>query len=360
MNDRECFLSVLAFETPDRFPVMEFMGFWPETLVRWHQEGLAENRDPFEQLGLLQTQVVPINFNFIPPFEKKILRETAEHITLIDEAGCTKKIKKNSSAMPQYLDFPIKGRHDFEAIKERLIPDFTSRYPRDWEKKVAAYKTREYPLGVAIRGPFAFCRDFMNFEEMMVMMYDDPELIREMMAFQVDFTIELWRRVVRDVDLDFVYIGEDMAYKTGPMVSPAFCRKVLTPQYRKLTEFLKTSGIKNIIMDSDGCVLSLLPVFVEGGMTGILPMERVAGVDPEVVRKEYPKLQLIGGVDKLKIAKGGAFIDEELDKVGRLIKTGGFIPGFDHSVPPIVSFDIYKEYLGKLKELTVSKHYNSA
>jgi hypothetical protein len=87
---------------------------------------------------------------------------------------------------------------------------------------------------------------------------------------------------------------------------------------------LKSHGIKNIILDSDGCVNSLIPIFVEGGITGILLMERAAGMDPEAVRKAYPKLQMIGGVDKLKIAKDGCCIDDELEKIAALIGRGGY------------------------------------
>jgi len=351
MNNRERFLSVLNFEKPDVFPLMEFMGFWPETKSRWVNEGLDERDDLFEHFGLIEAKDVPIDFNFVPSFEEKIIEETDYHIILRDKVGCTKKIEKGTSAMPHYIDFPIKNRRDFEEIRERLNPlDFANRYPANWTDIVKEYKNREYPLCLNIRGPFAFCRDFVAFEQLMMLPYDDMELLRDMMNFQVDFIIKLWSRAIQEVEVDFVLLGEDMAYKTAPMFAPELFCELVAPLYRKLSNFLKDNGIKNFIIDSDGCVSKLLPMYLASGITGIQPVEVVANMDPLAIRKEFPMLQMIGGVNKLSIIDGGRLIDDEIEKVKILVKSGGYIPSFDHSVPPMVSYQNYKTYMTKLKK----------
>ena len=40
MNARERFHAVMAYQPVDRLPVLYF-GTWPETKVRWRQEGLT-------------------------------------------------------------------------------------------------------------------------------------------------------------------------------------------------------------------------------------------------------------------------------------------------------------------------------
>ena len=79
-------------------------------------------------------------------------------------------------------------------------------------------------------------------------------------------------------------------------------------------------------------------------------MENAAGMDIVKVRSEFPKLQMIGGVDKLNIAKGPEGIDFEIDRVKKIINMGGYIPSFDHSVPPIIPYANYKYYIEKLKD----------
>jgi uroporphyrinogen decarboxylase len=72
-------------------------------------------------------------------------------------------------------------------------------------------------------------------------------------------------------------------------------------------------------------------------------------MDAEALRKQYPRLGMIGGVDKLEIAKGKASIDAEVEKAARVYATGGYIPCFDHAVPSTVSYDDYTYYLDKLR-----------
>jgi len=348
MNNRERFRAVLNFEKPDKFPIMEFMGFWPEVHSAWADDGVVENEDLFKRFNLVDRDDIDIEFNFVPAFEEKILEETEHHIIMIDGTGCTKKVEKNASSMPHYFEFPIKVRQDFEAIKERMDPTTASRYPSNWDAKVKEYNNRDYVLGLVIRGPFAFCRDFVNFEELMMMAYDDYELVKEMMEFQVDFTMKLWEKALTDVDIDYIYLGEDMAYKTGPMFSPQMLNELVAPLYKKLTDYLKSLGANNIILDSDGCVSDLIGMYIENGIEGILPIERAAGMDAEDLRKNYPKLRLIGGVNKMNIANGGELIDDEIEKIKRIVGLGGYIPSFDHSVPPIVPYKNYKLYMEKL------------
>jgi len=333
--------------------MMEFMGFWPETEAAWKALPEVDGQDLFEHFGLVRQQFVPVDFNFVPAFEEKILEQTDTHILMVDATGCTKRIEKKEhcSSMPHFIDFPIKDRADFEAVKERLNgKDYGNRYPKDWRMRVAEYADRDYTLGAIIRGPFAFCRDFVHFEQLMMMAYDDPTLIQEMMAFQATFIIHLWEKLLNDVSLDFVYVGEDMAYKTGPMFSPSMLRAWLKPLYMELTSFFKAAGVQTIILDSDGDVRSLLDLFVESGITCILPLERAAGMDPTEIRQRYPRLQMIGGIDKQAIAQGRDGIRQEMHKVRSIVGQSGWIPCFDHSVPPIVSYQDYRDYLNCLRE----------
>jgi hypothetical protein len=39
MNFKERFVNTMAFKPVDHVPCMDF-GYWPETIERWHNEGL--------------------------------------------------------------------------------------------------------------------------------------------------------------------------------------------------------------------------------------------------------------------------------------------------------------------------------
>ncbi len=350
MNARERFNATLDFEPVDRLPFMEFMGYWPETLERWSAEGLSAS-DPAQHFGYDPYVVLPIDFNFVPPFAEAVLEDHGDRELVQDCTGVVKVRYKHGSAMPHYVRFPIECRQDFLDLMPRLQGDDPARYPADWDRQAAALRNRDYPVGLVCRGFLAFERDFMDFATMMEAFAEQPEWIEEMMEFHLDFMIKLWDRVTRDVEIDLVVLGEDMAYKNGPMISPAMVRRMMTPRYARLTEFLRSRGVRHIIVDSDGDMRSLIPAYLDGGITGILPMERIAGVDPVELRREYPRLQMIGGIDKLQIALGGAHIEAEVDRVVNALRpTGGYIPSFDHSVHPGVSLADYERYLVRLRQ----------
>jgi len=348
MSFKESFLKTLAFEHASEAPICEFMSFWPETVEAYRDELCSQT--PEQHFNLGTSESLPVNFGFNPAFEIIRIEDGGDWEIIRDNDGATKRLIKNSSAMPHYIDFPIKNRADFERIaEERHKPLSSGRYPENWNEisKAAAESDKLYSLGV--NGPFAFMRDNISFEDLMMLFCDEPELISEITMHQADFVISLWDRALGDIIPGFVYLGEDMAYKTAPMISPAMILKFIAPAWDKIISFLKCRGVKNIILDSDGCIDTILPIAVECGFTAVLPMERAAGMDAEIIRKSYPNLGLIGGVDKLKIAEGRESIDREVEKASRIYKTGGYIPSFDHSVPPIVSYDNYAYYIDKLR-----------
>ena len=60
---------------------------------------------------------------------------------------------------------------------------------------------------------------------------------------------------------------------------------------------------------------------------------------------------MFGGIDKNALAKAKIAIDIELSKIKKMIKFGGYIPYADHLIPPNVSWENFKYYRNKLKEI---------
>jgi len=81
------------------------------------------------------------------------------------------------------------------------------------------------------------------------------------------------------------------------------------------------------------------------------PFEAMANMNVVAVRKLYgKKLALIGGIDKIALIEGKEAIRKEVEsKVPSLAEEGGYIPSFDHGVPPDVPFENYRYYMELLK-----------
>ncbi|MDI6827072.1 MAG: uroporphyrinogen decarboxylase family protein, partial [Armatimonadota bacterium] len=170
------------------------------------------------------------------------------------------------------------------------------------------------------------------------------------------FYIGIFDSTLPNVELDFVYIWEDMAFKNGPLIGPNLFQEFVLPYYKQVTASLRLHGVKNIIVDSDGDNRPLLDLFIEAGVNVFFPLEIAAGMEPIPIREKYGhKLVLWGGIDKRVLAKGKADIEQELmRKVPQMLDDGGYIPSIDHSVPPDVSFENYQFYVELLHKITES------
>jgi len=381
MNARERFLALMTFQEVDRSFVWEF-GYWGGTVRRWYQEGLPLVKGISEKIhdgsGMFAESAgvplnrftpydvhdyfkmdpylvrIPLNIGACPVFEEKILEDHGNWYIWQDGDGCLRKDIKGRKSLPTIVGGPVKTREDWERHKaERLRPVLEGRLPDNWRQLVAEYKNRDYPVGLGqVHGFFGTPRYLMGVEELLVKYYDDPEMMRDMNLYLADFWMALFEGVLKEVEVDAVFIWEDMCYRNGPLISPEMFREFILPGYKKLTGFLRDRGVKVILMDCDGDVWKLLPLWVEGGVTAIYPFEVAAGMDVVAVRKAYPKLAIHGGIDKRALIQGKEAIDRELAaRVPFMLEHGGYIPTIDHMVSMDISFENFKYYREKLNQM---------
>lgn len=357
MNDRERFLATMTYAARDRCPWGE-MGFWPETLERWRSEGMPQDVYVNQFFGFDRLRnSVGVNYGFVPAFEREVLEESETYQVVRRGDGVVAREFKGelSYHMPQWLRFPIETRADWEEkIKPRLDPASPIRYPEYWDEKVRMWRQRDYALTLRAGSIFGWLRNWMGLERIAVTLYDDPDWIQEMMDYLADFCCACGERALNDLDLDYVLLWEDMAYKNGPLISPKMFRRFMLEPYKKLTGFLRDHGIDLIFVDSDGDSESLIPLWIEGGVNGFYPIERAAGMDAVHLRERFGReLRLMGGIDKRAMIAGRAAIDVELANVVPLLKEGGFIPWCDHHVPPDVPLDHYLYYVSRMKQASL-------
>jgi len=284
----------------------------------------------------------------LPHFETELLKDDGDTYVQRQWDGVIVRRRKDELSMPQWLEFPVKTRRDWDTIVERLDPHTPGRYPDDWPQRVAAWQTRDHLLtpGCCSVSFFGWLRALMGVENLLLAYHDDPDLIHAMNRQHLDFLRTVMERELQEVEFDFAFIWEDMAYKGGPLISPAMVRDFQLPYYRELFDFLCAHGITLILLDSDGDITQLIPLFTEVGVDGLLPFECAAGHDVRRVREEHPALRILGGIDKRALALGKDAIDAELDaKLPFMFERGGYLPSVDHHIPPDVSLEAFGYYV---------------
>jgi uroporphyrinogen-III decarboxylase len=347
--------TILGKKT-DRVPFGVGLGWfpWGSTEERWRAESGNPRLDCAKELGFDRSWAIPdIKLGIFPPFEKTILAETDEFITMRDERGITMRQRRDMGSMPEFLDYPVKTRADWERIKERLDPADPGRVALDWP----AFRARVAATGEAVQvgffpyGVFGTPRDLMGAEELLISFYTDPDLVRDMMNRLASVWIAVYERVAAEVRIDHIHIWEDMSGRQGSLISPAMTREFMMPCYDRVADFARRAGVRVISVDTDGDCGELVPLMMEHGVNLFLPFEVQAGNDILAYRRRYPTLGIMGGLDKRALAGTREDVDREVRKAREMVKYGRYIPGFDHLIPPDVPWDNFKYAAAKLRDV---------
>jgi hypothetical protein len=301
---------------------------------------------------------VPVEIGLCPAFPTHVFEETGQYRIVRAGNGVIQKefkVVDSSIHAAQYLEYPIKTRADWNHFRdEHLDPHAPGRYPApaEWERMKTEWQARDQVISIDGGSFYGFLRDWIGFENLSYLLYDEPALVREMMEYLADFYIEVLHKAVSEVRIDFAMFWEDMCYKNGPLLSPAMFRKLMLPCYKKVTTFLCDHGVELSWVDCDGNIDALLPLFLEGGVRGFYPLEVAAGMDAAKLRDQYGQQILMwGNVDKRALAAGPAAIDAELARLAPVAALGGFLPLVDHGVPDDISLENYLYYLSRRKQL---------
>lgn len=357
MTERDRFIATMRYQPVDRRP-LHLVGPWPDTLTRWRREGLPADVDPHVFLGVASSPSVNIspNTGLYPCYEERTLEETETVRIFIDRYGRTVRDFKDHTSMPEWLDFPVKTPDDLRrALNEHYqIDDLDARFPADWAERVAAANASDSIVVVDGGCYYWTLRSLAGVEYASYLFYDAPELVDELFERYNVVVLEGLHRAAARGRVDVIGFGEDIAYKTGPLISPAMFREYILPRDRKVMELAHSLGVDLTWYDSDGDVRLFIPDYLDAGITCLAPCEVAASMIPTELRKEYGRdLRMIGGLDKREIARGPAAIDAEIARNRPLIEEGGYIPAIDHSVSADISWDNYQYFVAAIQRAIV-------
>lgn len=386
MTNRERERLTLDFKRPDRGAVEETFYPWVLTTQRYKEEGIpaelcdnarditndlvgnkanqAEKYFPEAWGGGVMDYEQYLGFDpvrrihFVLPFrrfEEKIIEQTEDYTIKQDIFGRQNIHKKGSS-----LDLPYKvivsNPEDWEMLKKHGDAELEKYFTDEAIDNAYAHLKEghdrgDYSIRLNIEGFFWVPRELMGDEEHLISFYDEPELLHDMAEYICQIYETKLMRVIRLLQPDVVYFMEDLSGKNGPMISGEFFDEFVGQYYRRLIPMMKSAGVDNVFVDTDGDFKKIIPNFIAAGVDGFLPMDVNAGMDIVAVRKEFPNLKFIGGYNKLMIEKGKEAIDAEFDRILPVVRQGGYIVGNDHQVPPSAPLECYRYYIERLKEV---------
>ena len=120
----------------------------------------------------------------------------------------------------------------------------------DWEKmakldceRVKLDRSQSAAMAVIGLMPFQQFIAFMGFNNGFMAMYEEPELVKELLHFMVDVYMPLIQASLDYYDPDLMYLLDDTASQANPFISPEMYRDILKPVYKRITEPIMERGI---------------------------------------------------------------------------------------------------------------------
>jgi len=338
------------------------------SLERWKEQGMPQDV-PFEKLfdfdgpgtyGLWGCGWCEAAFE--PKFEEKIVEDRGAHEVVQDFAGrkvlCFKG--RRSGFMPDYLDHPVKDQKTWEDdVKWRLDPKTPVRFKEIDKVKQEAVKAAGEGQVISQRvvGGYMYLRSLIGPEQLFYAFYDIPDVIHDCMKTWLAIAETVSVKHQEFVTLDEFFIGEDICYNHGPLISPDMIKEFIFPYYQQLMTNMKRRQIDKkrhfyFNVDTDGFCDPVIPLYMSIGMDVMSPFEAASNCDVVRAGKEYPKLVISGGLDKRELAKGRKAIDAMLERIIPPMRArGGYIPTCDHGVPEEVPYKDYLYYRKRVVEL---------
>lgn len=184
----------------------------------------------------------------------------------------------------------VKTREDLEIVN---LPD-----PDDEQiyEPAREFIERFRPLGFAIGCFINLGSDpvvlSMGWDHFSYALYDDRGLIETLFDLYSTWFTRAVRHIC-DLGFDFIWAGDDIAFRSGPMISPKMFREIFLPSYRRVADEIQLPWI----FHTDGNFLPLLDDLLSLGMNALHPIEPDAVDIVEVKELVSSKVSLVGNID---------------------------------------------------------------
>ena len=384
MTNRERLLAALNYEQYDRLPVLHF-GFLLDTLVKWKNEGhLTEEEfnaslcgDEDIRLEALTKKlgfdadyhrVFGTNSRLSPGFETKVIEVLPDGSKKIQTSlGAVVLQKEGAGSIPMEFDHLLKSRKEWEELflpRMQFSMDRVTGVMVNCETEMKRFDeggleflkqpVRQNHYLLYCGSLYGSLRDCMGMENLCYLTADDPDLVVEMIEVTGDLCYQCAKAALESgAKFDIAHFWEDICFKNGPLVNPSFFKQHVGPQYKKITDLVASYGIDLVSLDCDGMIDALVPTWLENGVNVMFPIEvGTWGGNIGDWREKYGKQVLgVGGMRKHILAKDYKAVDEEIERLKKLVDLGGYVPCPDHRIADDAEWDNVKYYCERMREV---------
>ena len=322
MSSRDRFRETMGYGRPDRVPYFE-EGIRKDVLREWRTQGLARPADLADMFPCDHRERMQVDLEPRPKL-----------ISKLDKITNLKKFQR------------------------RLDPADKKRLPRKWSRHVREWQSRNHVLMLYVHRGFFLTmgvRDWRTFTDVMVLLMDQPDMVRRRIQIQGEFAARLTDRILEEVEVDAVVFSEPIGGSDRPLISPQMYEEFVLKNYEPVLEVLHHRKVATICFQTFANARILIPSILKWGFNCLWACEvNIEAMDYRSLRREFGReLRLIGGIDLDALREDKEAIRREIEeKVPPLIEEGGYIPLADGRVRTDVPFENYAYYRQLLEKAT--------
>ena len=324
MNGKERIITALKVREPDRVPLyIHGINEGPIIGIGRHlTDGLPEIKEiqdmtEQEKFKLLDTLFLLHEAFEVDGFTAFELgnEEAVDGRHIRDEFGVV--FERSPLGLPVPKGHPIREAPDFA----KYVPPIPQRAHLLLLDLARERFKGQKALFWLMRGSFVRSWRLMGMENMMLKMFDDPDLVHGVARMILDYNLALLDLLV-EAGLDVLVIEDDVADKNFPLISPGQFLEFVNRYNAQLVKKAHEKGLK-VVRHSDGNLWPILDILLDTGYDGLNPLEPQAGMDMARV-KAYcgDRICLLGNIDCIELLPQGT--PEQVEEAVRMaIADGG-------------------------------------
>jgi uroporphyrinogen decarboxylase len=251
---------------------------------------------------------------------------------------------------------PIQNRKDFDNYNWEQIPSLFWKF---WEPRLDAL-CRHVPEGMKLvggigMGVFELSEDFVGYEYLCMMQFDDPELFAKLYVKIGDTMHAIWSRLLERYGDHFCVcrFGDDLGFKNSTLLSPATIKEHILPQHRRLISLIKSKG-KPFIFHSCGCIFDVMEEIIANGIDAKHSNEDQIAPFDEWISRYGDRIGLLGGIDlNILCLDSPEKVKEKVIEMGTRFRKNakGFALGSGNSIPDYIPAEGYLAMVEAVKEI---------
>ncbi len=263
----------------------------------------------------------------------------------LEALWCPLKYRNEKGELHIVTDGRIKT---WEALEKAVLPDYkTDIEPR--RKIIRSYVQGAQGTGVGVTlcaaAYFQCCYYFLcEFNEFLLKIYEDRPFVERLLDICIDYYVQIIEVAIEE-GIDFLFLADDVAFKSGTFVEPKLFKELWLPRFKRLIKPAKDAGLP-VMFHSCGNLTDIFDdIIMQMGIDCINPIEPYSMNIFDIKRKYGKDITISGNIDiagPLAFGTPAEVREEVITKMEKLKPGGRYICSTNHSVMDDVKPENYR------------------